>query len=138
MAAGAEPNRAPTDVSGTAALYDAIAAREADRLRMHPIERALTLDAIRTHIKPAGAKVADIGGATGGYAFPLADLGALVHLRDIAPRLIAIAAAEQDKRSLESRAQLASIAVGSALDELFSAEEKFDAVLLLGPLYHLV
>ena len=83
-------------------------------------------------------KLADIGGATGTYSFKLADHGHQVHLRDLSPRLIEIATAKQAQRSTN---RLASIAVGNAIDPLlFPSSEagSFDAVLLMGPLYHLI
>jgi hypothetical protein len=147
-----------TDLGATAALYDSMAANEADRLRLHPMERALTLDTIINYLESpdevvqAGnretkqLKIADIGGATGAYAFALADhLGSSVevHLRDLSPNLIARANEEQSRREDVNPPlpKLASIAVGSALNPgLFprDAQGTFDAVLLLGPLYHLV
>ena len=128
-----------TAVQAIAQQYDAMAAREADRLRTHPMERALTLDALVSHLdfSKAKPKLADIGGATGGYAFALAELGAEVHLRDLAPALVELAQAEDARRG----GMLASVGVGSALDpDLFGAQHAgtFDGVLLLGPLYNLL
>jgi len=146
-----------TDFLATAAQYDANDEHEADRLRLHPMERALTLDAIVQHLEisvpehPESQsrclKIADIGGATGVYAFALADICATqriqadIHLRDLAPKLVALAQIEQDRRIKSASPTLASLAVGSALNaDLFPATEHctFNAVLLLGPLYHLI
>ncbi|KZV98247.1 S-adenosyl-L-methionine-dependent methyltransferase [Exidia glandulosa HHB12029] len=125
-----------------AQLYDSIAASEADRLRLHPMERELTLDAIATHIdltrRNDRLKVADIGGATGVYAFKLADAGAEVHLRDLSSRLVWLANVEQERRANDGKPTLASAAVGSALDTELLPTKAFDVVLLLGPGYHLV
>lgn len=137
---------AATDAAATAALYDNIAELEANRLRLHPLERELTLDTIRSHLTgPAHAlKLADIGGATGVYSFALAEslpAGSELHLRDLSPGLIALAQEEQSRRIADGRPTLASIGVGSAIDPaLFPADVSgtFDAVLLLGPLYHLI
>lgn len=150
-----------TNFAATAAQYDSLESHEADRLRLHPMERALTLDTIATHLglndpinesnfsTPEHIKVADIGGATGVHAFALLDLAASrkvqadIHLRDLAPTLVQRAQSEQDRRKTADPAlpTLASIGVGSALDpSVFPDEARgtFDAVMLLGPLYHLI
>jgi 2-polyprenyl-3-methyl-5-hydroxy-6-metoxy-1,4-benzoquinol methylase len=133
-----------TVVEHTAALYDYISSHEATRLDMHPIEREVTLRTITRYLLACGdstcrIRIADIGGATGGYAFPLAARGHEVHLVDLAPKLIDIARSTDSGKP--EGAKLASIRVGSALDsELFTEADRksFDAVLLLGPLYHIV
>ncbi len=76
--------------------------------------------------------VADIGGGPGRYALWLADLGYRVLHRDLVPlhvEQVTSAAAAPDRLSVES-------AVGDARD-LDLADASADAVLLLGPLYHL-
>ncbi|KAH7103124.1 hypothetical protein BKA62DRAFT_749172 [Auriculariales sp. MPI-PUGE-AT-0066] len=142
-----------TNFTATAAHYDSLESHEADRLRLHPMERALTLDTIATHIglsdvtaesdfsTPEHIKVADIGGATGVHAFALLDLAASrkvqaeIHLRDLAPKLVQRAQSEQDRRQAAdpSLPTLASLGVGSALDpSVFpnEARETFDALTL--------
>ena len=80
----------------------------------------------------APAKVLDVGGGAGVYAIPLAAAGYQVHLIDPVPLHV-----EQAKAaSLAAGRPLASVAVGDARD-LGAAGAGFDAVLLLGPLYHL-
>jgi len=78
------------------------------------------------------ATVMDVGGASGPYAFWLAGLGYTVHLVDATPRLIELAR-QQDAQAAR---RLASITVGDAR-YLSLADASTDAVLLLGPLYHL-
>ncbi|KAJ7600945.1 S-adenosyl-L-methionine-dependent methyltransferase [Mycena floridula] len=119
----------------TSALYDALVEAEESRLRNLPVERELTLDTILSYLGASG-KIADIGGATGIHAFPLAEHGHEVHLRDLSPGLVARA---REKHNV-AQFPLESIDVGNALDENLFAGEKgaFDVVLLLGPLYHLV
>ncbi len=76
--------------------------------------------------------VLDIGGAAGAYSFWLASLGFSVSLIDIVPKHI-----EQAKEySAQSGITLSSAEVGNAL-ELPYAEDSYDIVLLMGPLYHL-
>jgi ubiquinone/menaquinone biosynthesis C-methylase UbiE len=74
----------------------------------------------------------DIGGAAGAYAFPLSEQGYVVHLIDPVERHL-----EQAKARCESSGiKLASITKGDARC-LSPPSNSTDAVLLLGPLYHL-
>jgi ubiquinone/menaquinone biosynthesis C-methylase UbiE len=76
--------------------------------------------------------IADIGGATGAYAFWLHDLGHQVHLLDATELHIETAG----RISKEENKKLASITLGDARSLPFN-DELFDLVLLFGPLYHL-
>ncbi|HSB60293.1 MAG TPA: class I SAM-dependent methyltransferase, partial [Vicinamibacteria bacterium] len=97
-----------------------------------PLERARTQELVRRHLPPPPAAVLDVGGGAGAYAFWLAELGYEVHLVDPVPLHV-----EQARRSAAGRAAtLASARVGDAR-ALERDEASADAVLLLGPLYHL-
>lgn len=99
----------------------------------------MTLRTIREALPPAPQRIADVGGGPGKYAFALADQGHLVDLVDLSPGLIQIAQVEQDKRNAAGKENLLqSLAVGNALDPNILQHGIYDAVLLLGPLYHLV
>ena len=74
----------------------------------------------------------DVGGGAGAYAFWLANQGYDVHLVDLSPRLVELAI-ERDRKA---GGVLASITEGDARD-LPVPDGHADAVLLLGPLYHL-
>jgi SAM-dependent methyltransferase len=89
-------------------------------------------DLLRRFLPPAPAKVLDVGGGAGVYALPLAAAGYEVHLIDPVPLHVEQAGAA----SRAAGRPLASVAVGDARD-LAGAGTGFDAVLLLGPLYHL-
>jgi len=135
----------PTSPEGVAELYGKIAEHENDRLATHPMERELTLRTIRQGLAASTAtagspkRIADIGGGPGKLAFALADDGHHVDLVDLSPALIRLARAEQDRRtSVGETPLLASINVGNALDIPTLPEGTYDAVLLLGPLYHLL
>lgn len=78
------------------------------------------------------ARVVDVGGGSGPYAFWLASLGYVVHLVDATARLIE----EANRQNDTSTQPLASIAIGDAR-HLSASDASVDAVLLLGPLYHL-
>ena len=79
---------------------------------------------------PAGpCTILDVGGGTGVYTEWLGGLGHEAHLIDLAPSHVAMAKAR--------RKGMASAGVGDAR-RLPWADASADAVLLLGPLYHLV
>jgi SAM-dependent methyltransferase len=81
---------------------------------------------------PSPAIVADIGGGPGAYSIWLASLGYSVRHRDLMPSHV-----EHVRRD----ARAAGVEVESAVADARSldlADESVDAVLLLGPLYHLV
>jgi SAM-dependent methyltransferase len=96
------------------------------------VEYLRTLDVLAEHLPPAPAVVADVGGGPGRYALELARQGYDVVHRDVVPLHV-----EQlrgaDTRGLAGRVDTA---VGDARS-VDLADGSVDAVLLLGPLYHL-
>jgi SAM-dependent methyltransferase len=97
------------------------------------LELVRTQEIIERFFPPAPALVYDIGGGPGMYACWLARHGYTVHLLDAVPLHVeqALAASRQ-----QPDAPLAGAAVGDAR-QLPYADGSADAVLLLGPLYHL-
>ncbi len=99
-----------------------------------------TLEAIRTrallarHLPASPAVVLDVGGATGVYALPLARQGYEVHLFDPWPPHVSTAATGS---AAQPETPLASAHVADARQLGFD-DQSADAVLLLGPLYHLI
>jgi SAM-dependent methyltransferase len=93
-----------------------------------PLEHARTQELIRRHLAP-GARVLDVGGATGVHAAPLAADGYDVLLVDPVAGQVARAA---EHGTFEARVGDARDLAGAGL-----GDDEFDAVLLLGPLYHL-
>jgi SAM-dependent methyltransferase len=108
---------------------------ERDRLEeaYFPLERARTEELVRRHLPPPPGVVLDVGGAAGAYAFWLAEDGYEVHLVDPVP--LHVGQAEEASRA-RTEGRLASARVGDARRLAF-ADASADAVLLLGPLYHL-
>jgi SAM-dependent methyltransferase len=97
------------------------------------LEKLRTQELIERYLPPHPAVVLDIGGAAGAYAFWLADRGYAVHLVDLTPRLV-----EEARRvNTNRRVGLQSCEVGDARKLAFT-DASADAVLLLGPLYHLI
>jgi len=98
-----------------------------------PLERARTQELVRRHVEAPPGLVLDVGGAAGAYAIWLAELGYEVHLVDPVP--LHVRQAEEASRARET-GRLASARVGDAR-QLDFADATADALLLLGPLYHL-
>jgi len=98
------------------------------------LELARTKDIITRNLQPPPAVVCDIGGAAGVYSFWLAREGYTVHLVDPVPAHI-----EQALQASEgqSRYPVASCRVGDARCLDFP-DDSADAMLFLGPMYHLI
>lgn len=107
---------------------------EEERLLHGPsrLEAVRTRSLIERHAPALPATIIDVGGAAGAYALWLASRGYRVHLIDPIERLVEVARA----RSMETDQPLESCEVGDARALHFS-DDSADAVLLLGPLYHL-
>ncbi|MGA2021092.1 MAG: class I SAM-dependent methyltransferase [Candidatus Sulfotelmatobacter sp.] len=111
------------------------AADEASRLRTgwFQLEQARTHELILRHLQPAPATVLDVGGAAGAYACWLASRGYRVHLVDPVPNHVEQALAASAELPQHP---LASATLGDAR-QLQHPSRSAEAVLLLGPLYHL-
>jgi ubiquinone/menaquinone biosynthesis C-methylase UbiE len=96
------------------------------------LEALRTRELLRRWLPSVPAVVLDVGGAAGRYALPLAAAGYQVHLLD--PVQLHVEQAAEASRSA-TRA-LASVRIGDASTLPFP-DASADAVLLLGPLYHL-
>jgi ubiquinone/menaquinone biosynthesis C-methylase UbiE len=118
------PPGLPPEAEGHYRVY-----AEADRLRRHGLERVRTEALLRPLLPPPPARVLDVGGGTGVHADWLADAGHEVHLLDAMPEHV------EQARALAAGRFTAEVGDAKALDQ---ADESFDVVLLLGPLYHLV
>jgi SAM-dependent methyltransferase len=94
------------------------------------VELARTQDVLERYLPPPPARVLDVGGGTGVYARWLAGRGYEVHLVDQSPRNV-------EEARAHAGPSLARAVVGDAR-RLEDADASADAVLLLGPLYHLV
>jgi ubiquinone/menaquinone biosynthesis C-methylase UbiE len=97
------------------------------------LEFLRTRELLARFLPPAPATVLDVGGAAGAYALPLAAEGYQVHLVDPVALHIEQARAAS---AAQPDAPLASAVVADARELPFD-DASADAVLLLGPLYHL-
>lgn len=109
---------------------------ERDRLAspFGQVEFIRTRQILLRHLPAVPATVADIGGGPGRYALWLAGLGYHVRHRDPVP--LHVDQLLRDAGSLPGGSPEVEAAVGDAR-QLDLADESVDAVLLLGPLYHL-
>jgi SAM-dependent methyltransferase len=95
-------------------------------------EKVRTLDLLDRFLPRAPALILDVGGASGAYAFPLAERGYAVDLIDPVPLHV-----EQAKqRAATGRGVPRSFQVGDAR-AIPCDDGAADAVLFFGPLYHL-
>ncbi len=97
------------------------------------LEYLRTRELLSRYLPPAPTTVLDIGGGAGVYALPLASDGYSVHLIDPVPLHVEQA---REASALQRDAPLGSAEVGDAR-RLVWDDKSVDAVLLLGPLYHL-
>lgn len=114
--------------------YDQQPEREWERLERHRTEFALTLRALAEHLPPPPARVLDCGGGPGRYAIELAHRGYEVTLFDLSAECLRLAR----EKAIEAGVTLAGYEQGTATDLSRFPDDTFDAVLLKGPLYHLL
>jgi ubiquinone/menaquinone biosynthesis C-methylase UbiE len=115
-------------------LYRSAPEREWQRMERHRTEFAVTLRALDAHLPPAPAHVLDCGGGPGRYAIALTQRGYEVTLFDLSPELLTMA----QEKAAEAGVTLHGFEQGTAIDLSRFADDSFDAVLLMGPLYHLL
>jgi ubiquinone/menaquinone biosynthesis C-methylase UbiE len=106
---------------------------EEDRLGIGPfrLEFERTKE-ILARLLTAPRRIVDVGGAAGAYSSWLAGRGHEVHLVDVVPRLVE----EARRRDASSPHPIASFTAADAR-ALPQADASADAVLVMGPLYHL-
>jgi SAM-dependent methyltransferase len=98
------------------------------------LEFAVTCHTLVTYL-PSGARVLDIGGGPGRYTIWLAQRGHRVVLADLCPDLLSLARAKIDQAGVG--AMVEEVVQADARDLSRWADGSFDAVLSLGPFYHL-
>lgn len=126
----------PEDLSNERMLDFYGKADEASRLCIgyFQLEHERTRELISRHLPPPPLRIIDAGGGAGVYACWLASQGYEVHLLDPVARHVEQARAASRQQPDHP---LASAEIGDAR-QLPQSDNSADAVLLLGPLYHLV
>jgi S-adenosylmethionine-dependent methyltransferase len=108
-------------------------AGEHGRLERHQLEHDLTWRYLDQYL-PAQGAILEIGAATGRYTLELAKRGYRITAVDLSPAMIEASRERLAADGYEARVRLV-VADTRDLDEVGAAH--FDAVLLMGPLYHL-
>lgn len=121
-------------MADVAAFYDDYGEREWQRLERHRTEFAVTMRALTTALPPAPARVLDLGGGPGRYSVALAVQGYHVTLVDLS----AVQLAQARDHAERAGVTLAAIIQADALELPPAVAGPYDAVLLFGPLYHLL
>jgi len=99
------------------------------------LEYAVTRKMLSKYLKPK-SRILDIGGGPGRYAMWLAKHGHRVVLADLSPELLKIARAKIDEAGVSANVE--EIIEADACDLSHWKDNSFDAVLSLGPFYHLI
>jgi len=97
------------------------------------LEFEITLPIITSHISQK-AEILDLGGGPGRYTIELAKLGHILHLADLSQTLLDVAKQKIDEFGIGN---VKSVNQVNAINLSVYTDSSFDAVLLMGPLYHL-
>jgi len=97
---------------------------------LHELELVRTREIVERHLPAGRLRILDVGGGTGVHAKWLAELGHQVELVDPMPRHVTAA------QALAAQGLPVTASAGDAR-RLTQPDAAFDAVLMLGPLYHL-
>jgi SAM-dependent methyltransferase len=122
------------DLRDIAAYYNNDPERENSRLERHQLEYDLTWRYLTQYLPPQG-RILEIGAATGRYTAGLAKCGYMLTAVDMSENLLEIGRKRILDAGLEKQV---SFIPGDARHLRGIPEKDFDAVLLMGPLYHLV
>lgn len=122
------------DVSDIRDHYQANPEIEADRLNRHPVEFEITMRYFKQHLPRTGA-ILDIGCGAGSYAVALAKAGYTVTAVDLTPALVHMCSEFAEREGVSSSVRTH---VADARDLSFLPDSAFDAVAVMGPLYHLI
>ncbi len=123
------------DVSDIAASYNSDPERERSRLERHQLEYDLTWRYLNRYLPAPASTILEVGAATGRYTLELAKRGYAVTAVDMSTALLEECRKSIANAGLERQVQFV---VADARDLSQVAEKGFGAVLLMGPLYHLV
>ena len=122
------------DLTDIREFYNAAWDAEANRLERHQLEADITWRYLNLYLPPRG-RLLEIGFGTGYYTFPLAKRGYQITAIDLADEYVTRCKMKSEKLGLSDQIDFRT---GDArkLDGISRGE--FEAVLLMGPLYHLL
>jgi ubiquinone/menaquinone biosynthesis C-methylase UbiE len=115
-------------------FYDRYAQDEWERLKVARMEFGVMLHALAEYLPHPPSSVLDVGGGPGRYAIALAQQGYEVTLVDLSRQNLELAR----RKAQTYEVALAGYIHGNVLNLTHFPKEHFDAMLLLGPLYHLL
>jgi S-adenosylmethionine-dependent methyltransferase len=122
------------DISDIAAYYDREKEREQTRLDRHQLEHDLTWRYLDQYL-PKSGPILEIGAATGRYTLELARRGYQVTALDLSQQQLDLCRERLEQEGLADRVELV---VADVRDLSQLTGHDYSAVLLMGPLYHLV
>lgn len=122
------------DIRDIVAYYDRSPETEHNRLERHQLEYDLTWRYLERYLPPAGT-ILEVGAATGRYTLGLAQRGYRVTAVDLSAAELDLCRATIAGAGLTAQVQFV---VADARDLGAVTRTDYDAVLLMGPLYHLV
>ena len=121
------------DISDIRDMYDSGPDIEDSRLERHQLERDVTWQYLDAYLPPHG-HILEVGMGTGQYTLGLARRGYSIFAVDLSEKLIAVV---KERASDAGLSDLIEFQVGDARFLEGIPKNAFDAVLLMGPLYHL-
>lgn len=122
------------DIGDIAAHYDDSVEDEDSRLERHQLEYDLTWRYLMRYLPPTGS-ILEIGAATGRYTLALCRRGYAVTAIELSAALLERCQRRLAAERLDGQVQFI---VADARDLRAVPSTGFDAVLLMGPLYHLI
>lgn len=122
------------DLTDIREFYNAAWDAEANRLERHQLEADITWRYLNLYLPPRG-RLLEIGFGTGHYTFPLAKRGYQITAIDLADEYVTRCRAKAEKLGLSDQIDFRT---GDARQLEGIPRGEFKAVLLLGPLYHLL
>lgn len=122
------------DVHDIVEMYNQDPAYEDQRLTRHQLEQDITWRHLENYL-PSQGSILEIGAGTGRYTLELAKRGYAVTAVDFSSKLLEKCRVRIVEEGLTEKVRLI---VADARDLGEVETEEFDAVLLMGPLYHLV
>jgi SAM-dependent methyltransferase len=122
------------DVSDIAESYGSNPEGEHSRLERHQLEHDLTWRYLNQYLPPQGT-ILEVGAATGRYTLELAKRGYTLTAVDLSAALLERCRKNLVNEGLEKQVRLL-VADARSLSQV--TEKRFDAVLSMGPLYHLI
>ena len=120
------------DISDIKAMYERNPQREEERLLRHQLEHELTWRYFDRYL-PAQGHILEIGAASGRYTLDLARRGYRVTALDLSGTLTALGRKKAEEAGLAGQVHHL---VGDARDLCLLEGERYDAALVMGPLYH--